>query len=58
METFDTYSHAIASLALWPILQVVLGMLSTVGLNAENRTDSGLPKREYSDPAYRRNRAF
>ena len=58
MEIFDAYSHAIASLALWPILQIVLSMLSNVGLSAENRTDSGHPKREYSDPAYRRSRAF
>lgn len=58
MIEFDAYSHAIASLALWPILQIVLSMLSNVGLSAENRTASGHPKREYSDPAYRRSRAF
>lgn len=58
MDGFEPYSHAIASLALWPILQIVLSMLSNVGLSSENRTESGHPKREYSDPAYRRSRAF
>lgn len=58
MEIFAPYSHAIVALALWPVLQIVLSMLSNVGLNAENRTDSGLPKRDYSDAAYRRSRAF
>ena len=58
MEAFDAYSHAIASLALWPFIQIVLSMLSNVGLSAENRTDNGMPKRDYADPAYRRSRAF
>jgi uncharacterized MAPEG superfamily protein len=54
----EVYAHAIVSLALWPILQIVLSMMSTIGLNADNRCDCGLPKRDYADVAYRRHRAF
>ncbi|MGC1505173.1 MAG: MAPEG family protein [Sulfitobacter sp.] len=58
MEFFEPYSHAIASLGLWALISLVLGALSTVGRNAENRSDCGLPKRDYSDVVYRRGRAF
>jgi uncharacterized MAPEG superfamily protein len=58
MENFAVYSHAIASLALWSLIHVVLGMVSTVGRSAENRCDCGAVKRDYSDIAYRRGRAF
>jgi uncharacterized MAPEG superfamily protein len=58
MEIFDPYSHALASLAGFAILMSVLGFLSVGGLTAENRTESGLPKRNYDDVGYRRSRAF
>lgn len=58
MEGFDAYGHAIASLALWSLICIVLGMIATRGKTAENTTESGLPKRNYSDIAYRRGRAF
>lgn len=58
MEQFDDYSHAIASLALWGLISLVLGMLSTIGRTAENRSDCGQPRRDYSDVVYRRGRAF
>jgi len=58
MEIFEAYSHAIASLGLWAILVCVLAAYSTVGRTAENRSDCGKPKRDYSDPVYRRERAF
>ncbi|MEP5732508.1 MAG: MAPEG family protein [Sulfitobacter sp.] len=58
MAEFEVYGHALASLALWPLIQIVLGILSNVGLNADNRCDCGLPKRDYSDKAYRHSRAF
>lgn len=57
MEIFAPYAHAIAALALWGLMVTVLGMLSTVGRTAEGRTESGLPKRNYADPVYRRVRA-
>lgn len=57
MEHFAQYAHAIAALALWGLMVTVLGMLSTRGRTAEGRTESGLPKRDYSDPVYRRVRA-
>lgn len=58
MDGFEVYSHALASLAGFSILMLVLGALSTTGRSAENRTESGLIKRNYADPAYRRGRAF
>ena len=58
MEAFDAYSHALASLGGFAILMIVLGAMSTVGRTADNRCDCGQVKRKYSDPAYRRGRAF
>lgn len=58
MEQFAQYNHAIAALAFWALISVVLGGLSTVGRTAENRCDCGKPKRDYANPVYRRERAF
>lgn len=58
MEIFAAYSHTIVSLALWSVLIMVLGALSTVGRSAENRCDCGKPRRDYGDAVYRRERAF
>ncbi|MGC1495156.1 MAG: MAPEG family protein [Sulfitobacter sp.] len=58
MEQFSDYSHAIASIALWSLLVIVLAGLSTKGRTSEGRCDCGKPKRNYADPVYRRERAF
>jgi uncharacterized MAPEG superfamily protein len=58
VEIFAAYSHAIASLGLWSILICLLAAYSTVGRAPDNRCDCGKPKRNYSDPVYRRERAF
>ena len=58
MDIFAPYAHAIAALALWGLMMIALSMISTRGRTAENRCDCGKPKRDYSDPAYRRERAF
>ena len=58
MEAFEAYSHALASLAGFSLLMMVLGAVSTVGRSPENRTQSGAVIRNYSDPTYRRGRAF
>ncbi len=58
MDIFDPYGHALASLAGFALLMMVLGAMSTRGLSPENRTPSGHVIRNYSDPAYRRSRAF
>ena len=58
MEIFEAYSHAIASLALWALLCLILGAMSTQGRNADNRCECGQPKRDYSNVVYRRGRAF
>lgn len=51
------YAHALASIAAWGLLMLVLTMLSVIG-TPRARTAGGLPVREYSDPYYRRSRAF
>lgn len=58
MAAFDAYSHAIASLAFWGLIMIALSMISTGGKVPKDRAESGLPKRDYSNEAYRRHRAF
>ncbi len=58
MDGLELYSHALASLSGFALLMLVLGALSTTGRSADNRCDCGQVKRNYSDPAYRRGRAF
>ncbi len=58
MEGFDAYGHAIASLALWGLVMIALSMVSTGGKVPKDRAESGLPKRDYSNQAYLRHRAF
>lgn len=58
MEQFSAYGHAIASLAVWSLIVAVLTGLSTRGRAAEKRCACGKPVRDYSDPAYRSERAF
>ncbi len=57
MTDLAAYSHALASLAGWGLMMVVLAVLSVVGTPLA-KTDSGMPVRDYSDPFYRRDRAF
>nr|WP_275296996.1 MAPEG family protein [Jannaschia sp. Os4] len=57
MDLFAPYAHAVASLALWALLMAALLVGSTMG-KARARTESGMIVRDYSDPAYRRDRAF
>ncbi len=54
---FSDYAHALAALGGWAILMMVLGILSVVG-KPRAMTESGQPVRDYSDPFYRRDRAF
>lgn len=58
MEYFEAYSHAIASLGFWALINIVLAGVSTRGRTPENRCDCGKPKRDYSNPVYRADRAF
>lgn len=58
MEFLDAYSHAMAALAAYALLMIVLGAVSTAGRTPENRCDCGQPKRDYNDVVYRRSRAF
>lgn len=58
MQPFEAYGHAVASLALWAAIILVLSGLSTRGRGPENRCECGKPKRDYADNAYRSERAF
>lgn len=55
-EIFAPYALALAAIAGWALLMIVLAFLS-VQATPRARTQSGLPVRDYSDPAYRRSRA-
>ncbi|SFJ28575.1 MAPEG family protein [Jannaschia pohangensis] len=54
---YDAYSHTFAALAGWALLMIVLLILSAAG-KPRASTESGHPVRDYSDPYYRRSRAF
>lgn len=58
MEQFASYGPAIASVALWALVLMVLSGLSLKGRSADALCDCGLPKRDYADPVYRQHRAF
>lgn len=58
MDIFDAYSHAIASLALWTLVSIILSFVAVIGKNADNTCACGHPKRDYSNVVYRRGRAF
>lgn len=58
MEEFAIYSHALAGLAGFALLLVVLAAVSTIGRTADNRCACGTVKRDYADVVYRRGRAF
>ena len=58
MEIFQPYAHAIAILALWGLMVQALAMLSIKGRTDDDRCACGTVKRDYSNPVYRRGRAF
>ena len=58
MDSFEAYSHAIASLGIWALMVVVLSALSTIGRTDNDRCSCGKPKRDYSSKVYRKERAF
>jgi uncharacterized MAPEG superfamily protein len=58
MDMFEVYSHAIASLALWSLVSIILSFVAVIGKNADNTCACGNPKRDYSNVVYRRGRAF
>ncbi|WBU57030.1 MAPEG family protein [Paracoccus sediminicola] len=59
MEHFaEIYAQAIASLAIWPLIVLVLANVSSNGRNAELLSDCGKPKADYINVLFRRERAF
>ena len=58
MEAFSPYGHAIASLAIWAFIVMVLTGLSTRGRVTDQRCGCGKPVRDYTNQWYRSERAF
>ena len=52
----EPYAHAVASLALWAILMLVVTIVA-VATPVRDRTPSGHPVRDYADKGYRAARA-
>ena len=57
MELFEPYSHALAAMALFGLIISVLTGVSAFA-TARERDKCGYPVRDYTDPAYRKSRAF
>ncbi|AUH35028.1 MAPEG family protein [Paracoccus tegillarcae] len=58
MAEFAAYGHAIASLAIWPLIVLALAKTSSSGRSPELMCECGKPKRDYNSVLYRRERAF
>lgn len=57
MDLFEPYSHALAALALWALLICVLIPVSAA-IKSKELSPCGKTAKDYSDPAYRRERAL
>lgn len=58
VATFSDYGHALASLALWPLIVLGLANISSSGRSRGQLADCGKPRMDYANPLYRRERAF
>jgi uncharacterized MAPEG superfamily protein len=58
MEIFAPYSHALASVALFSLVVMVLAVVSTRGRTPADQAECGKPKRNYANVWYRSERAF
>lgn len=58
MEQFAPYSHAIASLALFALIVLILSPVSAARKSAAGVEAGGTPTEDYSDPVYRLYRAY
>ena len=56
-SAFAPYAHALAALAGWALLMLVITIVS-VARQPRERTPSGHPVRDYADPGYRASRAL
>lgn len=58
MEQFAAYGHAIASLALFALIGLILNPLSAAKKAKDGVPSGALPEPDYSDPSYRWSRAY
>ena len=58
METFAVYSHAIASLVIFTLVILFLSPFSALAKAGKGLAPGATPDQDYSDKAYRLNRAY
>ena len=58
MEGFAEYSHAIASLVLFTLVVLALSPFSALAKAGKGLAPGATPEQDYSDKAYRLNRAY
>ncbi|MGR3615449.1 MAG: MAPEG family protein [Paracoccaceae bacterium] len=58
MELFDAYSHAIVAVVLFALIILVLSPISALAKQTKGLAPGGTPEQDYSDKAYRLNRAY
>ncbi|RBW63079.1 MAPEG family protein [Ruegeria sp. A3M17] len=58
METFAEYSHAIASLVVFTLIILALAPFSALAKQGKGLAPGATPEQDYSDKAYRLNRAY
>ncbi len=58
MESFAEYSHAIAALVIFTLIVLLLAPFSALSKAGKGLAPGGTPEQDYSDRAYRLNRAY
>ncbi|MCG7519114.1 MAPEG family protein [Ruegeria sp. Ofav3-42] len=58
MEVFSAYSHAIASLVIFTVIILFLSPFSALAKAGKGLAPGATPDQDYSDKAYRLNRAY
>ncbi len=58
MEAFSEYGHAIASLVIFTLIVLVFSPFTALAKQAKGLAPGATPEQDYSDSAYRMNRAY
>ncbi|WP_170478965.1 MAPEG family protein [Ruegeria arenilitoris] len=58
MEVFAEYSHAIASLVIFTLIVLFMSPFTALAKQGKGLAPGGTPEQDYSDKAYRLNRAY
>lgn len=58
MEVFAEYSHAIASLVIFTLIVLIMSPFSALAKQGKGLAPGATPDQDYSDRAYRLNRAY